>query len=756
MEKTYPKEVKLVESNIPDLYRMFGAAFDLDAVQNSDVNGIYYAINEQNFTGNKVFRGAWGLGNILVEIEAPDLAWVRKVGTNAAQKISPDAGAIKKVEASPVRPTSLSYFDKPIYDFTPSFVPKVIEDNLYLRQYDKNALLPKEKQELASSVDQKHFGSLSYHFVINNREYRAEFWRFEEKEDPAILARDGMVAENKLISQTKAYREVLQELYRFLCEYKITDYETNIASEVVEKIKTGIVVPERTVYYELRDHFGVPEYSYLTRAKDQAGNAHLKFHFGNLYGHLSGPDMAMLKELRDAILGNIKASQAVVSKKEMKARPPAEKVSLTASALPSALGDEWHVAYLPATNQLPACIMAQTQPRALVTFAIAKSPPDAYLVAGNASGTTVQVEADAKGMAKALFYYSGGRLDQPRKYEVKCSVGEEKDAVTIHVGLGLAFHRIKAIKGAYGDRHPFTLSLVSRHFPKLNLGVYFSSASRKVWDGRTLGIKLSLEWVNKPGNLPPDKAFQGITKITPVRQGAGDTNVLTVLSYTSGEETVYNITKYAYPAVKMMSEGFHSYRIVGELLLTDQDGKDLGRIDEQLVQSDALAIISKESPEHFLVSLVSSLEAQTPDQFLMLEFLKKVPVYGKFVDEFLTVLGLLAKLGKSDYEGLLYDLNNYLGGKWLDHLETPEVFRKLTPRQQKAVKFAKTAFDGAQKVKSKKEYSDQKIKGNANLLPSVEYNTDLNTLELSPELIGPSLLDFEEAEKAIQKMEEEK
>lgn len=485
--------------------------------------------------------------------------------------------------------------------------------------------------------------------------------------------------------------------------------------------------------------------------------------YANVFIEVSAYDINTLKKIGESAVAKLMGKSIPIEKpieppvKEVQQeQPKQESPKVRAIAMPSAYGDDlWSIAYLPATNKLPAKIIAETKPNTPVTFHIVKSPKDAYLLIGNQKGITLETKSDSRGIAEALFYYNGGKVTQPKKYEIKVSTGEERDIATVHVGLGLAFDKIKAVQGAYGDRHPFTLSLVSKHFPKLNLGLYFSSASRKVWNGQTVGVRLRPQWVNKTSDLPMDKVFNGITKITPVMASSGGNNVLTVLSYDSGEETVYNITKYAYPAVKMMSEGIHNYRIRGELVLTDEEGRDLGNINETLIQSDALAVVSKENPEPYMVSLVCVFEAQSADQFVMLDFIKRFPVYGKYADEFLNITGMLCKLGKSDYEGLFYDLNNYLGGKWLDHLTKPTIFSKLTPKQQKAVKWAKATFEATQKIKTKKEYDDWEVKNSAyRPVQSLNPDHEAGKLEYNRELVAPSLIDLKEAEEAIKKMEE--
>jgi hypothetical protein len=76
----------------------------------------------------------------------------------------------------------------------------------------------------------------------------------------------------------------------------------------------------------------------------------------------------------------------------------------------------------------------------------------------------------------------------------------------------------------------------------------------------------------------------------------------------------------------------------------------------------------------------------------MLETAKMLPG-GGVVDALTSATGLMCKFGKGEYESLFYDLGTIVGGKYLDHLNEPEVLQKLTPRQQSAAKLAKKAYD---------------------------------------------------------------
>lgn len=370
-------------------------------------------------------------------------------------------------------------------------------------------------------------------------------------------------------------------------------------------------------------------------------------------------------------------------------------------ALPSAVGDtDSRRAYLPASRQLPAKLTAKAKPGTAVTFAI-RSGKGAILQAGAGKGQQVTVKANASGLAEALFYYTGGKVGSPLTYEVQVSKPGEKDTLTVHVGLGLAFDRIKAVKGDMRDTYPFTLTVNSRFYPKLRLGTYLSAAQTAgLWGGLTPGVKLGTTWVNMPPGATPDLAFRGTASISDTPEGH---SLLVVAHNEAKGEPQYYLTNHLYPAVVMQSDGRHAYKIDGELVLLNAAGLSVGALEESLQQSDALAIVARDTPEHWLTSLACSLEVTSTEQYVMLETAKMLPVGGTAVELLTSATGLMCKFGQADYESLFYDIGTILGGKYLDHLMEPEVFDKLTPKQQTAAKLAKKAYDDLDEYKAEQE-----------------------------------------------------
>lgn len=392
----------------------------------------------------------------------------------------------------------------------------------------------------------------------------------------------------------------------------------------------------------------------------------------------------------------------VASAEEAPAAPaPDEGPRFEVFALPSAAGGpESRVAYLPASKRLPARLVAKAKPGTAVNFAI-RSGRDGLLQAGGAKGQQLGVKADSRGIAEVLFFYTGGRIDAPLAYEIQVTKPGEKDVLVVNVGLGLAFEKIKAVTGDMRDTYPFTLTVRSRFHPKLRIGNYLTAAKDTgLWSGLTLGVRLDTTWVNNTAGAPPDQAFRGTTTIGDTAEGE---NLLVVTHNEAEGQPQYYLTRHLYPAVVMKSDGRHAYRIDGELVLLDADGKAVGALEERLGQSDALAIVARDTPEHWMTSLACSLEVASTEQYVMLETAKMLPVGGTAVELLTSATGLACKFGQAEYESLFYDIGTILGGKYLDHLLAPDVFGKLTPKQQDAVQVAKKAYDKLDEYKQDQE-----------------------------------------------------
>jgi hypothetical protein len=403
---------------------------------------------------------------------------------------------------------------------------------------------------------------------------------------------------------------------------------------------------------------------------------------------------AALSKLSGKVVSQNVVDETTAAKEEQPA--PAKDAGLTVEATPSLLqvGSE-RTALIPASEFLPAKVAAKTAPGAEVTFEIV-SGKAAELRAGSSKGSRVSLKADAKGAAETLFFYTGDNIKAPLTYEVRISTPGHKETIKVLVGLGLAFDRIVAAKADRLDTHAFTLSVRSRFHPKLDLANYLLRAHQSgLWGDRRIGIKLKTTWINAPPGVLPEPSFQGTTRVVT------DKKYGNVLAVGDGEPQYYQ-TSVAYPAVVMQSDGKHSYRVNGGIVLLDSSDKETGFIREAMAQSQALAIVARDTPEHWLTSLACSLEAQDEVQYVMLETAKMLPG-GDVVDALTTATGLMCKFGQGEYESLFYDLGTVMGGKYLDHLNEPDVLKKLTPKQQEAAKLAKKAYDDLDEYKQRQE-----------------------------------------------------
>lgn len=396
------------------------------------------------------------------------------------------------------------------------------------------------------------------------------------------------------------------------------------------------------------------------------------------------------------------ATQEELSAESPAAAPPVDDgPRFEVFALPSAAGGpETRIAFLPASNKLPAKLVAKAKPGTAITFSI-REGRNGILQSGSSTGQQVVAKANSAGRAEVLFYYNGGQTDSALTYQVQVAKPGEKDTLTVNVGLGLVFERIKAVKGDMRDTYPFTLTVRSRFHPRLRLGNYLTAAKATgLWNDLTVGVRLGTTWVNMPAGASLDEAFRGTATISDTPEGE---NLLVVANNEAPGKPQYYLTNYLYPAVVMKSDGRHAYKIDGELVLLNASGMNVGSLEEALRQSDVLAIVARDTPEHWLTSLVCSLEVTSTEQYVMLETAKMLPVGGTAVELLTSATGLMCKFGQAEYESLFYDIGTILGGKYLDHLMEPEVFDKLTPKQQTAAQLAKKAYDELDEYKQDQE-----------------------------------------------------
>ncbi len=356
---------------------------------------------------------------------------------------------------------------------------------------------------------------------------------------------------------------------------------------------------------------------------------------------------------------------------------------------------------IPASEHLPAkIVLSGAAPGAQVTFTLPDASPGELSGAGQ-SGKRITAGADAAGRAEVFYRYlsSGTLLNKPLKVDIRVSCdGKTKEAVVV-VGLGLVFDELKSIRQNYEKNlYAFSLKVKSGFHPDLNVVSYlFNAGQAAVWGKNSVGFKLYTEWVNRPEGAVHDDYYTGAANIV---AGEDKSNFLV-----ANQEPWYAPPqiKYRYPAVIMRSDGKHAYRINGRGAVLNKDGQMVAFLEEKMVRGESLLFLSKDDPESWYQSLACSLNATSEDQYLMLEAVKLVPVYGAIADNAATVSGLVCGVMKGEYEKSFKELAAWLGAQYLDKLMEPATFNKLTRRQQSAVLAAKGVTTGTDNYKRKED-----------------------------------------------------
>lgn len=351
---------------------------------------------------------------------------------------------------------------------------------------------------------------------------------------------------------------------------------------------------------------------------------------------------------------------------------------------------------IPASDVLPAKIVIRgAKPNSVAEWTVRAA--GGQLHAGAARGAAIQTRTDASGNTEAQFFYTGGTLKAPQEIEVTTMIAGRKHSAFVQVGLGLAFDRVRAIKGQdfANSVYAFTLSIKSVWRPQLNVQLYLAHAEESgAWGERRFGIRLDTAWLNRDGS--GDQPFSGTAEIKPV--GSGNALVATRTA-----EPTYSGGYHAYPAVRMGGDGRHVYSVTGTPVVMDYTGKVVAaRLGESLGNNNGMVVISRDSPEGMLQSLSCAFEPQDWTQYLMLETAKSLPG-GQSVEWFAATTSLICGFNKGEFEKSLLDMASFLGGKYLDHLDQPQVKARLSPKQRDALAVAKQSYDKIDGQKSEEE-----------------------------------------------------
>jgi hypothetical protein len=281
----------------------------------------------------------------------------------------------------------------------------------------------------------------------------------------------------------------------------------------------------------------------------------------------------------------------------------------------------------------------------------------------------------------------------------------KKATASVVVGLGLEFSRLRAIKGQsyVSNIYAFSLGLKSRFHPKLEIGEYLYTAEQsKAWGDRTLGIRITPEWINRSGS--GDVAYDWTTMIKPLPGGNG---LVATDSAKDAKQPYYDGAKYSYPAVMLESAGKHIYKVEGKAVVIDKDGIVASQdLREPAMVNQAMIVMTIDpGPDSYFKMLACSLDAQDGIQWLIWEGAKAIPAAGKVFDGVQTGAGILCKLTDGDYENAFYDFANFAGGKGLEKLgvrlkESPD---KYSQKVHTAYKRAQSAYDGLMAKKNADE-----------------------------------------------------
>lgn len=480
--------------------------------------------------------------------------------------------------------------------------------------------------------------------------------------DPALP-----VAPGKPFRPTSAFRD-LQERFE--------DDSRQPNGKIIEQRMPGNGEAHGS-YYEYLSEQILEDTSVWRKMEVMAGNVRIHVsHLPGLEAKLFGPTLD-LRATVEAILARL----AVADSEEMKVEVfPHKGLSPSKEGL------------IPASEHLPAkMVFSGAAPGAQVTFTMPEASPGELSGAGQ-SGKRITTGADASGRAEVFYRYlsSGTLLNKPLKVDIRVSCDGKTKEAAVEVGLGLLFDELKSISQNYENNlYAFSLKVKSGFHPELNVVSYlFNAEQAGVWGNNSVGFKLYTEWVNRPEASAHDDYYTGTANIV---AGEDKSNFLV-----ANHEPWYAPPqiKFRYPAVIMRSDGKHAYRINGRGAVLAKGGQMVAFLEEKMVRGDSLLFLSKDEPESWYQSLACSLNATSEDQYLMLEAVKLVPVYGAIADNVTTVSGLVCGVMKGDYKKSLTELASWLGAQYLDKLMEPTTFNKLTRRQQDAVLAAKGVTTG--------------------------------------------------------------
>ncbi len=340
-------------------------------------------------------------------------------------------------------------------------------------------------------------------------------------------------------------------------------------------------------------------------------------------------------------------------------------------------------AIIPASPDLPALIEAWIVERGTfngvageeVKFELTDESKG-ELQSDSVTGRIVTAETDTTGFARVSYFakpiadFTNDTVELPvtAKIKVTHTKSGSDGFANVNVGLGLAVLDVRALDTQINTNllnSPFAVLIKteSLFFPDLKLEEYALQAKDKVWKDKTIGMQLVTQWINQlTDGSEADDRYIGPCEF--VSKQGGESNFLQALL--SSPTFLANGTFW--PGITMQSTGTHYYKLKVRGIVLNSSNNRVGWLEATKNDTAVIGLTTFDYPSTF--ELVScSLNPTSVNQFIMLEAVKKVPIWGKWADGFLTVSGLLCDLSKGDFQGFALNLWKALGSKYLDRLE---------------------------------------------------------------------------------------
>lgn len=465
----------------------------------------------------------------------------------------------------------------------------------------------------------------------------------------------------------------------------------------------------------------------------QAGNVYINIS-GDSRGDISNSPLQDIRQLADEILSKL----------------PQQDLSEGVEVYPSIAEKAYEKGLIPASTQFPAKIVFKNgMPNGSITFRIPDDAPG-FLKNSTSTGKTITAVTDKDGSAYVYYYFDGkSEVISPFVIPVNIVCGNTSKKAQIVVGLGLTYEYLKPVlvpmDGVEQDKaFAFRIKFKSRYFPRLDVNKYLANAY-PLWSPATgrsasskfFGVSLYAYWLNKPTEAEHDDYYKGYLEITDFIKEARalDNPSFTMQGIINevneprvrGTYTETSTGKGKMPAVILKSEGQHVYQLISKPYIINIE-PTAPETPPKITYSETLepylkaypVVISYEQPESLFQSAACAFEAQTKDQYIILESLKLLPAYGESVDKFLRGTSLVCGMAKGEYSASMANLACDFGGDYIDKLMGKDVWDKLNDYQKTSAIFAKMNYKAVDFVRRAYEFDRLPLDQRAKLLQDMD------------------------------------